>query len=240
MAGSRHPISLVLNKIVSIFERIGFTVAEEREWRWLAQFQCHEHIQTTILPGICRILLLKRFGDSFVANPHIFCTGGCPDQHPTAHSHHCSRKRIETISARSHCQFHQVEGLLHRRKSFIPLIWNKPCFILQREMYGIQTEIRLRPSYFPFTEPSAEMDVLGLKDEVESPHYQRYPIIGNSGLWNGRSSGVKQLWYRPWQIFSYAFGMGIERQAMLCTGSAISACILKMMGRFLRQFHSAQ
>ena len=95
------------------FERIGFTVAEEREieddWHNFSAMNTPDDHPCQGYAGY----FYKRFSDSFVANPHIFCTGKGNDQHPTAHSHHCSGKvyRNETISARSHCQFHQVEGL---------------------------------------------------------------------------------------------------------------------------------
>lgn len=127
----------------------------------------------------------------------------------------CRVYRNETISARSHCQFHQVEGLyLDKKVSMADL--KQTLLFFAKEMYGSNVNIRLRPSYFPFTEPSAEMDIYwGLKDETDHRITKGTgwleilgcgmvdpAVLDNCGIDSNVYSG-------------FAFGMGIERQAML-------------------------
>ena len=112
--------------------------------------------------GYAGYFLIKRFSDSFVANPTSSVQARVT--RPAPNRPFASLLRERYIATRNHfgpitLSISPGGRALHRRKKFHSLIWNKPCFILVREMYGIQTEIRLRPSYFPFTEPSAEMDV---------------------------------------------------------------------------------
>ena len=122
--------------------------------------------------------------------------------------------RNETISARSHCQFHQVEGLyVDKGVSFRDM--KQTLYYFARELYGPETRIRLRPSYFPFTEPSAEMDVYwGLKDETD------YRITKGTGWLEILGCGMvdpavlENCGIDPNVYSGFAFGMGIERQGM--------------------------
>ena len=168
--GSRHPVSIVMNRIVRIFERIGFVVAEEREieddWHnFTAMNTPEDHpardMQDTFYLKDSMEMLLRTHTSSVQAR--VMTT-----QKPPIRIIAPGRVyRNETISARSHCQFHQVEGLyIDEGVSFADM--KQTLLYFAREMYGPEKEIRLRPSYFPFTEPSAEMDVYwGLENETD-------------------------------------------------------------------------
>lgn len=240
--GSRHPISITLNKIVSIFERIGFTIAEEREieddWHnFTAMNTPDDHpardMQDTfyLKDSVTRLLrthtssVQSRVMTSTKPPIRIIAPGRV--------------YRNETISSRSHCQFHQVEGLyINEKVSFADM--KQTLLYFAREMYGAEKEIRLRPSYFPFTEPSAEMDVYwGLKDEVDHRITKGTgwleilgcgmvdpEVLTNCGIDADRYSG-------------FAFGMGVERQAMLLYRVDDIRLYFENDVRFLKQFTSA-
>lgn len=241
--GSRHPISLVLNKIVSIFERIGFTVAEEREieddWHnFSAMNTPDDHpardMQDTFYLKDSVTRLLRTHTSSVQAR---VMTGTQPPIRIIAPGR---VYRNETISARSHCQFHQVEGLyIDEKVSFADM--KQTLLYFAREMYGIQTEIRLRPSYFPFTEPSAEMDVYwGLKDEVDHRITKGTGWLEILGCGMVDPQVLSNCGIDPDKYSGYAFGMGIERQAMLLYRVSDIRMYFENDVRFLRQFHSAQ
>lgn len=168
--GARHPVSIMMNRIIEIFTRIGFTIAEEREieadwYNFTAMNTPEDHpardMQDTFYMRGIENMLLRTHTSSVQAR--VMTT-----QKPPIRIIAPGRVyRNETISSRSHCQFHQVEGLyVDEKVSFADM--KQTLLYFAKEMYGPQTEIRLRPSYFPFTEPSAEMDVYwGLKDETD-------------------------------------------------------------------------
>ncbi len=240
--GSRHPISLVLNKIVSIFERIGFTVAEEREieddWHnFSAMNTPDDHpardMQDTFYLKDSVTRLLRTHTSSVQAR---VMTGTQPPIRIIAPGR---VYRNETISARSHCQFHQVEGLyIDEKVSFADM--KQTLLYFAREMYGIQTEIRLRPSYFPFTEPSAEMDVYwGLKDEVDHRITKGTGWLEILGCGMVDPQVLSNCGIDPEKYSGFAFGMGIERQAMLLYRVSDIRMYFENDVRFLRQFHNA-
>ena len=146
--------------------------------------------------------------------------------------------RNETISARSHAQFHQVEGLYIAEKvSFADM--KATLLHFAREMYGDKTKIRLRPSYFPFTEPSAEMDIWwGLESEHD------YRITKGTGWLEILGCGMVDpqvlinCGIDPEKYTGYAFGMGIERQAMLLYNITDIRLMFENDVRFLKQFSS--
>ncbi|HRG67000.1 MAG TPA: phenylalanine--tRNA ligase subunit alpha, partial [Saprospiraceae bacterium] len=241
--GSRHPISLVLNKIVSIFERIGFTVAEEREieddWHnFSAMNTPDDHpardMQDTFYLKDSVTRLLRTHTSSVQAR--VMTTS----QPPIRIIAPGRVYRNETISARSHCQFHQVEGLyIDEKVSFADM--KQTLLYFAREMYGIQTEIRLRPSYFPFTEPSAEMDVYwGLKDEVDHRITKGTGWLEILGCGMVDPQVLTNCGIDPEKYSGFAFGMGIERQAMLLYRVSDIRMYFENDVRFLKQFHSAQ
>ncbi len=240
--GSRHPISMVLNKIVSIFSRIGFTVAEEREieddWHnFSAMNTPDDHpardMQDTFYLKDSVTRLLRTHTSSVQAR--VMTT----TQPPIRIIAPGRVYRNETISSRSHCQFHQVEGLyIDEKVSFADM--KQTLLYFAREMYGIETDIRLRPSYFPFTEPSAEMDVYwGLKDEVDHRITKGTGWLEILGCGMVDPQVLSNCGIDPEKYSGFAFGMGIERQAMLLYRVGDIRMYFENDVRFLKQFHCA-
>ena len=238
-SGSRHPVSLILNKIINIFGRIGFAVAEEREieddWHNFSAMNTPEDhpardMQDTFYLKDSTTELLRTHTSSVQAR--IMTT-----QKPPIRIIAPGRVyRNETISSRSHCQFHQVEGLyIDKNVSFADM--KQTLLYFAREMYGPQAEIRLRPSFFPFTEPSAEMDVYwGLNNEDD------YRITKGTGWLEILGCGMVDpnvlinCGIDPEVYSGFAFGMGIERQAMLQYKITDIRQLFENDARFLRQF----
>ena len=239
--GSRHPVSIVMNEIVEIFERIGFVVAEDREieddWHnFTAMNTPADHpardMQDTFYvmndPG-----MLLRTHTSSVQSRVMTKT-----KPPIRIIAPGRVYRNETISARSHCQFHQVEGLyVAEDVSFADM--KQTLYYFAKEMYGA-TKIRLRLSYFPFTEPSAEMDVYwGLENEID------YRITKGTGWLEILGCGMvdpavlENCGIDSKKYTGFAFGMGIERQAMLKYHISDIRYLFENDKRFLEQFSSA-
>lgn len=239
--GNRHPVSIVMNKIVDIFSRIGFTVAEEREieddWHnFTAMNTPEDHpardMQDTFYLQQSAEMLLRTHTSSVQART---MTNTQPPIRIIAPGR---VYRNETVSARSHCQFHQVEGLyIAENVSFADLKQTLNYFA--KEMYGA-SKIRLRPSYFPFTEPSAEMDVYwGLNDETD------YRITKGTGWLEVLGCGMvdpqvlENCGIDATKYSGFAFGMGIERQAMLAYRISDIRLLFENDVRFLKQFSAA-
>ncbi len=239
--GARHPISLLTNEIIEVFNRIGFTVAEEREieddWHNFSAMNTPEDhpardMQDTFYLKDSTKMLLRTHTSSVQAR---MMTAGEPPIRIIAPGR---VYRNETISARSHCQFHQVEGLyIAENVSFADL--KQTLLYFAKEMYGA-SKIRLRPSYFPFTEPSAEMDIYwGLKDETD------YRITKGTGWLEILGCGMvdpnvlKNCGIDPERYSGFAFGMGIERQAMLKYRISDIRYLFENDVRFLKQFEGA-
>lgn len=237
--GARHPISATMNRIERIFERIGFVVAEEREieddWHnFTAMNTPEDHpardMQDTYYLKDSTHMLLRTHTSSVQARVMTH------EKPPIRIIAPGRVYRNETISARAHAQFHQVEGLyIDEKVSFADL--KQTLLYFAREMYGPTTDIRLRPSYFPFTEPSAEMDVTCFICNAEGCNVCKYTgwveILGcgmvdpqvliNCGIDAEKYSG-------------FAFGMGIERQAMLLHQINDIRLLFENDVRFLEQF----
>ncbi|MEO1408782.1 MAG: phenylalanine--tRNA ligase subunit alpha [Bacteroidota bacterium] len=240
--GSRHPISIIMKQIVDIFARIGFTVAEDREieddWHnFTAMNTPEDHpardMQDTFYLKDSTHLLLRTHTSSVQSRVMKNTTPPIRIIAPGR------VYRNETISARAHCQFHQVEGLyVDENVSFADM--KQTLLYFAQEMYGPDTKIRLRPSYFPFTEPSAEMDVSCFICRGDGCNVCKYTtwveilgcgmvdpqVLENCGIDSERYSG-------------FAFGMGIERQAMLRYRVNDIRLLFENDVRFLRQFTSA-
>jgi phenylalanyl-tRNA synthetase alpha chain len=246
--GSRHPIALTMRRIVGIFERIGFAVAEgpevEDDWHnFTAMNTPEDHpardMQDTFyvndeLPrgGRGAAMLLRTHTSSVQART-------MESQQPPIRIIAPGRVyRNETISARSHAQFHQVEGLyIAERVSFADM--KATLLHFAREMYGEQTKIRLRPSYFPFTEPSAEMDIWwGLDSEHDHRITKGTGWLEILGCGMVDPAVLTNCGIDPERYTGYAFGMGIERQAMLLYGITDIRLMFENDVRFLRQFAS--
>ncbi len=240
--GSRHPVSIVINEIIDIFSRIGFVVAEEREieddWHNFTAMNTPENhpardMQDTFYMKGDSNRLLRTHTSSVQARVMT-------NQKPPIRIIAPGRVyRNETVSARSHCQFHQVEGLyIDENVSFAEM--KHTLYYYAQSIYGEDVKIRLRPSYFPFTEPSAEMDVYwGLKDEND------YRITKGTGWLEILGCGMVDpqvlinCGIDPDKYSGFAFGMGIERQAMLKYRVNDIRAFFENDVRFLKQFASA-
>ena len=240
--GSRHPVVLMRNRIVSIFQRLGFAVAEgpeiEDDWHNFGALNLPEYHPA------------RDMQDTFYIQQN-------PDWVLRTHTSNVQIRemekgklpirmvmpgrvyRNETVSARSHCFFHQVEGLyIDEHVSFADL--KQTLYFFVKEMYGKDVKVRFRPSYFPFTEPSAEMDVSCF-------------ICGGSGCNICKKTGWVEILgcgmvhpnvltncnIDPAKYTGFAFGMGIERPAMLKYGINDIRLFSENDVRFLKQFTSA-
>ncbi|MEL6122599.1 MAG: phenylalanine--tRNA ligase subunit alpha [Bacteroidota bacterium] len=240
--GSRHPVSIVMDHMIDIFARIGFVVAEDREieddWHNFTAMNTPAHhpardMQDTFYLKDSTTMLLRTHTSSVQAR--VMTT-----QKPPIRIIAPGRVyRNETISARSHCQFHQVEGLyIDKGVSFADMKQTLQFFA--REMYGPETEIRLRPSYFPFTEPSAEMDVwLGTETETARKLTKGTGWLEVLGCGMVDPNVLENCGIDPLEYSGFAFGIGIERSAMQKYGISDIRLLFENDVRFLRQFTSA-
>lgn len=240
--GTRHPLTIVKNEIVDIFSRLGFTLAEgpevEDDWHVYSSMNfADDHpardMQDTFFVEARPDIILRSHTSSVQARVmestqppiRVICPGRV--------------YRNEAISARAHCFFHQVEGLyIDKNVSFTDL--KQVLLLFAQEMFGEETQIRLRPSYFPFTEPSAEMDIschlCGGKGCSFCKHTGWVEILG-CGMVDPavlEANGIDSSIYT-----GYAFGMGIER----ITNLKYQVKDLRMFSendvRFLDEFKSA-
>jgi phenylalanyl-tRNA synthetase alpha chain len=241
-AGSRHPLSLVKNQIIDIFARIGFTVSDGKEieddWHNFSALNTPENhpardMQDTFYVNINPEMVLRTQTSS--VQVHIM-----EYQKPPIRTISPGRVyRNEAISARAHCQFHQVEGLyIDENVSFADL--KQTLLYFSKEMFGAETKIRLRPSYFPFTEPSAEMDISCTICKGAGCNVCKYTgwveILG-CGMVDPQvltNCGIDANKYK-----GFAFGMGIERITMLKYQVKDLRLFFENDVRFLKQFTSA-
>ncbi len=240
--GSRHPISIVKNKIISIFQRLGFAVAEgpeiEDDWHNFTALNLPEDhpardMQDTFYISQNPAWMLRTHTSNVQVREmekgklpiRIICPGRV--------------YRNETISARAHCFFHQVEGLyIAENVSFADL--KQTLYFFVQEMFGQDVKVRFRPSYFPFTEPSAEMDISCLICggagcnickhtgwvEILGCGMAHPKLLENCSIDSNKYSG-------------FAFGMGIERITMLKYQIKDLRLFSENDVRFLKQFTGA-
>ncbi len=241
--GSRHPLSIVRNEIVEIFARLGFNVADGPEIEddhhvFEALNFPPEHpardMQDTFFIATNPDVLLRTHTSSVQVRV-------MEKQKPPVRAIFPGRVfRNEAISARAHCIFHQVEGLyIDENVSFADL--KQTLLYFAKEMFGADTKIRLRPSYFPFTEPSAEMDISCTLCGGKGCNVCKYTgwveILG-CGMVDPavlESSDIDSKAYT-----GFAFGMGIERITMLKYQIKDIRLFFENDKRFLDQFKSAQ
>lgn len=216
--GTRHPLSMVRNQIVSIFQRLGFAVAEgpeiEDDWHNFGAMNLPEDhpardMQDTFYINQNPSWLLRTHTSSVQARVmekqkppiRVICPGRV--------------YRNETISARAHCFFHQVEGLyIDENVSFADL--KQTLYFFVQEMFGKDTKVRFRPSYFPFTEPSAEMDISCLicgGDGCNVCKHTGWVEILGSGMVHPKV--LENFGIDPNKYTGFAFGMGVERICQL-------------------------
>ena len=240
--GSRHPIATTMNRIISIFEKIGFVVAAEREieddWHnFTAMNTPEDHpardMQDTFYLKDSTTQLLRTHTSSVQARLMSH------NQPPIRIIAPGRVYRNETISARAHCQFHQVEGLyVDENVSFADL--RQTLLHFCKEMYGPDSKIRLRPSYFPFTEPSAELDVSCFICDTKGCNVCKYTgWVEIMGCGMVDPAVLKNCDIDSEKYTGFAFGMGIERQAMMLYGINDIRLLFENDVRFLKQFTSA-
>jgi phenylalanyl-tRNA synthetase alpha chain len=240
--GTRHPLSIVKNEIIDIFSRIGFTVAEgpeiEDDWHVFSALNFPpEHpardMQDTFFIEKNPDILLRTHTSSVQTRVmttqkppiRVLCPGRV--------------YRNEAISYRAHCFFHQVEGLyIDKNVSFADL--KQALLYFAKEMFGSETQIRLRPSYFPFTEPSAEMDIscdiCGGTGCNFCKHTGWVEILGCGMV----DPAVLDACGIDSKVYSgYAFGLGVERIANLKFRCKDLRMFSENDLRFLKQFDSA-
>lgn len=240
--GSRHPITLMRNRIISIYQRLGFAVAEgpeiEDDWHNFTALNLPPHhpardMQDTFYVQQNPDWLLRTHTSNTQIREmekgklpiRVICPGRV--------------YRNETVSARSHCFFHQVEGLyIDENVSFADL--KQTLYFFVKEMYGDDVRVRFRPSYFPFTEPSAEMDVscfiCGGKGCRICKHSGWVEILGCGMV---HPNVLENCKIDSNKYTGFAFGMGIERPAMLKYDINDIRLFSENDVRFLKQFTSA-
>ena len=228
--GSLHPLRIIRNKIIKIFRDIGFTIESgpeiEDDWYNFTALNFPKNHPA------------REMQDTFFISKN-------PDKVLRTHTSNVQIRlmekqkppirvvipgrvyRNETVSAKSHCFFHQVEGLyVNKDVSFKNL--KETLYYFAKEMFGKETKVRFRPSYFPFTEPSAEMDISWKNGWLE--------ILG-AGLVD--PNVLKNCNIDPEKYSGFAFGMGIERIAMIKYGIDDLRLFSENDKRFLNQFKGA-
>ena len=236
--GTRHPISIVKNKIIDIFSKIGFNISEgpeiEDDWHNFSALNLPKHhpardMQDTFFLKTNPELLLRTHTSSVQVRY-------MENHKPPIRTISPGRVyRNEAVSARSHCFFHQVEGLyVDKNVSFADL--KQTIRFFTEELFG-KSKIRLRPSYFPFTEPSAEVDVYwGLDTEAD------YRITKGTGWLEIMGCGMvdpnvlENCGVNPKDYSGFAFGMGIDRIALLLYQIDDIRLFSENDLRFLKQF----
>ena len=239
--GSRHPISIVKNRIVDIFSNIGFTISEgpeiEDDWHNFSALNLPEHhpardMQDTFFIEKNPDFLLRTHTSSVQVR---FMENNKP---PIRTISPGRVYRNEAISARSHCFFHQIEGLcIDKEVSFADLKQTLEYFTTQ--LFG-KSKIRLRPSYFPFTEPSAEVDVYwGLNNETDYKMTKGTGWLEIMGCGMVDPNVLENCNIDSDEYSGFAFGLGIDRIALLLHQIDDIRLLSENDVRFLDQFKSS-
>lgn len=239
--GARHPISIVKNQIIDIFSRIGFNVSEgpeiEDDWHNFTALNLPEHhpardMQDTFFVQTDPDILLRTHTSSVQVRY-------MENNKPPIRTISPGRVyRNEAISSRSHCFFHQVEGLyIDKDVSFADLKQTLQFFTT--ELFG-KSKIRLRPSYFPFTEPSAEVDVYwGLETQTDYKMTKGTGWLEIMGCGMVDPNVLTNCGIDPEEYSGFAFGMGIDRIALLLHQITDIRLLSENDVRFLKQFRGA-
>ena len=246
--GSRHPISLVKNEIIEIFARLGYTVADGPE------IEDDRHVFTKLnfppehpARDMQDTFFIEKAGSEPSPNDILLRTHTSSIQVRTMEHQEppirviCPGRvfRNEAISYRAHCIFHQIEGLyIDEGVSFADM--KQSLLYFAKELFGEQAQIRMRPSYFPFTEPSAEVDV-----SCNLCGGKGCPVCKGTGWLEIMGCGMvdpnvlKASNINPEKYSGFAFGMGVERIAMLKYGVKDLRLYFENDVRFLHQFEDA-
>ena len=239
--GSRHPISIVKNRIIDIFSKIGFTISEgpeiEDDWHNFSALNLPEHhpardMQDTFFVEKNPDYLLRTHTSSVQVRY-------MENNKPPIRTISPGRVyRNEAISARSHCFFHQIEGLcIDKDVSFADLKQTLEYFTTQ--LFG-KSKIRLRPSYFPFTEPSAEVDVYwGLNNDTDYKMTKGTGWLEIMGCGMVDPNVLENCKIDPNEYSGFAFGLGIDRIALLLHQIDDIRLLSENDVRFLEQFRAS-
>ncbi|MEM1406184.1 MAG: phenylalanine--tRNA ligase subunit alpha [Bacteroidota bacterium] len=239
--GGVHPLNYIRFKIIEIFERIGFNVSDgpeiEDDWHNFSALNFPKNhpareMQDTFFIERDPDILLR----THTSNVQVRLT---ENHKPPIRSIMPGRVfRNEAISARAHCVFHQVEGLyIDKNVSFVNL--KQTLYHFAKEMFGKHTEVRFRPSYFPFTEPSAEIDIscqICHGDGCQLCKYTGWVEIAGSGMVD--PNVLENCGIDPEEYTGFAFGMGIERISQLKFRVNDLRLYTENDIRFLKQFRT--
>ena len=215
--GSSHPISIVKNKIIDIFSKIGYGISEgpeiEDDWHNFTALNLPKHHPARDMQDTFFI----KSNPEFLLRTHTSSVQVRYMEEKTPPIRIISPGRVyrnEAISSRSHCIFHQVEGLyINKNVSFSEL--KQTIIYFTKSLFG-KSKIRLRPSYFPFTEPSAEVDIYwGLKSDVDHRITKGTGWLEIMGCGMVDPNVLSNCKINPDEYSGFAFGMGIERITML-------------------------
>jgi phenylalanyl-tRNA synthetase alpha chain len=240
--GSRHPLSITMNRMIEVFEKIGFTVAEgpeiEDDWHNFTALNLPENhpardMQDTFYISKNPDMLLRTHTSS--VQVRVMQEGKLPIRQIFPGRVY----RNETVSARAHCFFHQIEGLyIDENVSFADL--KQTLYYFVQELFGEDVKVRFRPSYFPFTEPSAEMDVSCFICDSKGCNVCKHTgwveilgcgmvhpnVLDNCNIDSNKYTG-------------FAWGMGVERMTMMLYGIKDIRVLSENDVRFLDQFKGA-
>ncbi|MGL4631243.1 MAG: phenylalanine--tRNA ligase subunit alpha, partial [Leadbetterella sp.] len=241
--GSLHPLSIVRRRIIEIFARMGFNTEDgpeiEKDWYNFSSLNFAPNHPAREMQDTFFIEKNEVESESILLRTHTsnVQTRLMEYKKPPIRSIMAGRVyRNEAISARAHCQFHQVEGLyVDKNVSFKDL--KNTLLHFSKEMFGQNTKIRLRPSYFPFTEPSAEIDVTCFICEGNGCNickHSGWVEIAGSGMVD--PNVLENCNIDPEEFTGFAFGMGIERITMLKYGINDLRLFFENDIRFLQQF----
>jgi phenylalanyl-tRNA synthetase alpha chain len=243
--GNLHPLTLTKNRIIEIFERLGFNVADgpeiEDDWHNFSALNFPPNHPAREMQDTFFIEKSEKDGGDVLLRTHTSNVQIrlLQNQKPPVRAIMPGRVyRNEAISARAHCFFHQVEGLyVDRNVSFADL--KQTLFHFAKEMYGKDIKLRLRPSFFPFTEPSAEIDVTCLICKGEGCVVcKRSGWVEIAGAGMVHPNVLRNCGIDPEEFTGFAFGMGIERVTQLRYQVNDLRLYSENDIRFLRQFHS--
>jgi phenylalanyl-tRNA synthetase alpha chain len=242
--GNLHPLTLTKNRIIEIFERLGFNVADgpeiEDDWHNFSALNFPANHPAREMQDTFFIEKSNKEGGDVLLRTHTSNVQVrlLEKQKPPVRAIMPGRVyRNEAISARAHCFFHQVEGLyVDRNVSFADL--KQTLFHFAKEMYGKDVQLRLRPSFFPFTEPSAEIDVTCLICKGEGCVVcKRSGWVEIAGAGMVHPNVLRNCGIDPEEYTGFAFGMGIERVTQLRYQVNDLRLYSENDIRFLRQFN---
>jgi phenylalanyl-tRNA synthetase alpha chain len=243
--GNQHPLTLTKNRIIEIFERLGFNVADgpeiEDDWHNFSALNFPANHPAREMQDTFFVEKSNKEGGDVLLRTHTSNVQIrlLENQKPPVRAIMPGRVyRNEAISARAHCFFHQVEGLyVDRNVSFADL--KQTLFHFAKEMYGKDIQLRLRPSFFPFTEPSAEIDVTCLICKGKGCVVcKRSGWVEIAGAGMVHPNVLRNCGIDPEEYTGFAFGMGIERVTQLRYQVNDLRLYSENDIRFLRQFHT--